>query len=335
MIRVFCLLVFGALLSGCNRADPPDGPDGPTDRAIFNIDRSRISVSGISSGAYMAGQLHIAHSATIHGAALLAGGPYYCAEGSLQKGLGPCIQGGDTGLDALASSAAETANAGLIDPLENLTDDTVWLFHGRQDVAVSGEVVAAAKELYERIAHGIHTVLVDDIEVTHGMPTIDKGVACDEMKAPFLNACGYDAAGNLLAALHPPLAGRTAATGELRQIDQPGYDEAGMLPKAYLYVPVSCAAGEACGLHIAFHGCQQSAEFIGDAFARDAGYNEWAESNRLLVLYPQVGSSKVLPMNPLGCWDWWGYTGENYATRSGAQIAAVMTMIGALATSDN
>jgi poly(3-hydroxybutyrate) depolymerase len=279
-----------------------------------------MTVSGISSGAYMAGQLHVVHSAVFNGAALLAGGPYYCAEGSLQKGLGPCIKGGDTDIDALAAYAVEIAGSGQIDALENLADDKVWLFHGIQDRAVSEDVVKATKAFYERIADGIETVLVNDVDVTHGMPTIDKGVGCGEMKAPFLNACGYDAAGALLTVLYATLEDRTA--------------EAGMLQKAYLYVPASCAAGENCGLHVAFHGCQQSSEFVGDAFARDAGYNEWADSNRLLVLYPQVASSKLAPLNPRGCWDWWGYTGEHYATRSGPQIATVMAMIDTLSATD-
>ena len=38
------------------------------------------SVSGISSGAYMAGQFQIAHSRLVTGAAIIAGGPYGCAE---------------------------------------------------------------------------------------------------------------------------------------------------------------------------------------------------------------------------------------------------------------
>lgn len=319
------------MLASCS--DPGEPPMEPS--AAFNLDRERITVSGISSGAYMAGQLHVAHSATFHAAALLAGGPYYCAEGSLQKGLGPCIKGGDTGIDALASYAAEMASSGQIDALTNLADDKVWLFHGVKDVAVSEEVVAAAQAFYERIADGIETVLIDDVDVTHGMPTVDKGVACGEAKAPFLNACGYDAAGALLAVLHAPLAERTTASGELRQIDQPDFEKSSLLQKAFLYVPASCAAGETCGLHVAFHGCQQSSEFVADAFARDAGYNEWAESNRLLVLYPQVASSKIAPMNPLGCWDWWGYTGANYATKSGAQITSVIAMIDALSATDN
>src|SRR5215468_4868285 len=45
----------------------------------FPVDRAQVSVSGISSGAFMANQLHIAHSAGIMGAAIIAGGLYGCA----------------------------------------------------------------------------------------------------------------------------------------------------------------------------------------------------------------------------------------------------------------
>jgi hypothetical protein len=236
-------------------------------------------------------------------------------------------------MDGLVSYAAASAASGMVDALDNLNDDIVWLFHGKKDVAVNHEVVVEAKNFYERVAPGASVTLVDDVDVIHGMPTLDKGVACDELASPFLNACGYDAAGELLNALYAELADKVQASGELIQIPQPGADSAEMLEMAYLYVPASCSAGQSCGLHIAFHGCKQSSEMVDDVFARDAGYNEWAESNRLLVLYPQVASSKVAPMNPLGCWDWWGYTDENYATQTGLQIAAVMATVGLLSTS--
>lgn len=327
MLRIILLMGVVAM-AACNGAE-----QAPADkRPGFNLDGARITVSGISSGAYMAGQLHVAHSALIDGAALLAGGPYYCAEGSIQKALGPCIKGGDTGLDGLVAYAVAAAGAGRVDALGNLGDDVVWLFHGKKDVVVNHDAVVAAKEFYERVAPGASVTLVDDIDVIHGMPTLDKGVACDELASPFLNACGYDAAGELLNALYPGLADKVEANGKLIEVQQPGGDSAEMLEKAYLYVPASCSDGQACGLHIAFHGCKQSSEMVGDTFARDAGYNEWAESNHLLVLYPQVASSQVAPMNPLGCWDWWGYTNENYATQSGLQIATVMATVESLST---
>ena len=52
----------------------------------LKIDRTRISVSGISSGAFMAHQFHVAHSAHIMGVGIVAGGPYYCAEGNIADG---------------------------------------------------------------------------------------------------------------------------------------------------------------------------------------------------------------------------------------------------------
>jgi poly(3-hydroxybutyrate) depolymerase len=77
-------------------------------------------------------------------------------------------------------------------------------------------------------------------------------------------------------------------------------------------------------VHVAFHGCRQKAE----QFARDAGYNRWADANRMIVLYPQVIARTSWALyNPRGCWDWWGYTGPEYHTKAGAQIRAVKAML--------
>lgn len=38
----------------------------------------RLSVSGGSSGGFMAVQFHVAHSSVTDGAGIIAGGPYYC-----------------------------------------------------------------------------------------------------------------------------------------------------------------------------------------------------------------------------------------------------------------
>ena len=58
----------------------------------WTADLSATSVSGISSGGYMAVQFHIAHSATVIGAGVLAGGPYYCAQGSVWTALYNCME---------------------------------------------------------------------------------------------------------------------------------------------------------------------------------------------------------------------------------------------------
>ena len=52
------------------------------------------TVSGLSSGGYMAVQLHVAHSASVRGAGVLAGGPYYCAQGSVWTAAWNCMSPG-------------------------------------------------------------------------------------------------------------------------------------------------------------------------------------------------------------------------------------------------
>ena len=47
----------------------------------LNIDPANVSVSGISSGAFMAVQVHVIHSANISGIGAIAGGPYRCSNG--------------------------------------------------------------------------------------------------------------------------------------------------------------------------------------------------------------------------------------------------------------
>ncbi len=325
-MRKLFFIVLTLIVSACSK-EPVPAPESLT----FSISADRFSVSGISSGAYMAGQLHIAHSALFRGAALLAGGPYYCAEGTLSKGIGACVQGGDLGIPALLDYARAAAGAGLIDSVDNIADDPVWLFIGTLDDRVNAGVVDAAETYYREL--GADVTLVNDVEVVHGMPTLNKGLECSTFGSPYIQNCNYDAAGALLRSLYGDLAARTEASGELRVIDQVGGPDAQMLEKAFLYVPASCAAGASCGIHVAFHGCAQSSAFIDDAFAMNAGYNEWAEANQLLILYPQVAASKIAPMNPYGCWDWWGYTDENYATQQGQQVKVIKAMLDSLAGS--
>jgi poly(3-hydroxybutyrate) depolymerase len=82
---------------------------------------------------------------------------------------------------------------------------------------------------------------------------------------------------------------------------------------------------------VAFHGCKQSAAVVGNDFYSNTGYNYWADSNNIIVLYPQVNASTV-PFNPDGCWDWFGYTGQDYALKSGSQLTAIHAMVGRLTT---
>jgi len=78
-----------------------------------------------------------------------------------------------------------------------------------------------------------------------------------------------------------------------------------------------------------------SRHVIGDGFYGHAGYNEIAETNDIVVLYPQTKawSENFLTdyaRNPRACWDWWGYSGNEFHRRSGKQVRAVAGMINTL-----
>ena len=35
----------------------------------------------------------------------------------------------------------------------------------------------------------------------------------------------------------------------------------------------------------------------------------------------------VVPGNPDGCWDWWGFSGKDFDTKEGAQVSTVVAMV--------
>jgi hypothetical protein len=178
-------------------------------------------------------------------------------------------------------------------------------------------------------------------DAQHAQPTDFYGNPCGTLGNPYINNCAYDAAGELLKWIYSSLSPRNDGQlgGDFVQFDQTEFlDDPifhGMDTSGWLDVPTSCRNQRPCRLHIAFHGCNQYQGYtyfqfgsgmvtFGTTFVRNAGYNKWADSNGLLVLYPQA---TAMPSNPQGCWDWWGYDDPNYALKSGRQMRAVHSMV--------
>jgi poly(3-hydroxybutyrate) depolymerase len=290
------------------------------------------SVSGVSSGAYMAVQLHVAHSARIKGLGALAGGPYYCAQGSFWTAYYNCMTPGSFApLPPMAKLRAYTESLstnGRIDPTSNLASARVWLFSGTRDATVTREVVEGLHAFYS--AYKTMSVILRDKPAGHAMVTEAAGnKECGATQPPFINDCDYDAAGALLQHLLGPLAPPSASPGgRLASFEQApfgGYTIS-MDDEGYVYIPKACET-QRCRVHVAFHGCRQGRGSVQDQFAREAGYNRWADTNRIVVLYPQAIARWWPIYNPKGCWDWWGYTGAEYHTKEGAQIRAVTAML--------
>lgn len=312
-----------------------------------------VTVSGISSGGYMAVQFQVAHSQVVSGAAVLAGGPYQCAEASLWRATRNCMTPSDwwpaPDLARQLSALDRAARAGKIDPPEGLRDDRVWLLSGGNDHTVERPVVDALAAFYRHwIAEGALRYLKPP-DPGHAMLSAadPEANACVTTDPPFINRCAdpdgsglYDAPKEMLRHLlgAPPASADTEAAGQVIEFDQGAFvngrpDDAGLAATGFAYVPAACR-GESCRIHVAFHGCRQSAAQIGRRYVDKVGYNAWADRYRLIVLYPQTvprsgfafGSWRWL-YNPKACWDWWGYTGSDYAHRDGPQIKAVKAMI--------
>ncbi len=326
MIRLPVALLVSLSASSCSdRVMPPPLPR-------LDIDPQSVTVSGVSSGGYMATQFQVAHGALIAGAAVVAAGPYYCSEGQLGLALERCMTAAREAIPvpALVSAARALAASGEIDALETLAADRVWVFHGTLDETVSAGVTQSLVDFYREFIAAPQIAFEFDTTAAHTFPTLASGTDCAVAESPYVGACGFDGAGALLRQMYGTLEPRSDAGSGLRRFDQRPYRErsgsAGLADEGLLFLPSACATHARCRLHIVFHGCRQGMEFVEDHFASLAGYNEWAESNAIVVLYPQVRSTFV-PLNPRGCWDWWGYEGPEFATRNGPQIRAVRAMI--------
>jgi poly(3-hydroxybutyrate) depolymerase len=329
-------LVLAAAIAGCGERSQEAGQPAARLQAV-PVAADSVTVSGMSAGGYMAVQFHVVHSALVHGAGVIAAGPYGCAENSLADALGRCMKGdGPIPTDELASRTSQLALVEEIDPIAGLADDRVWIFHGGADPVVAKPVVDALEAYYATLVapSGIQRVELPGAGQT--FPANGPGLAdCGATESPFVGNCGIDGARLMLEHLYGPFArsSTATATGELRVINQAPYaaamGAAGLADRGWLYVPAACSGKGApgrCRLHVAFHGCKQGASYVQDTFVRRSGYLAAADAGDIVVLFPQAAPS-FQPLNPNGCWDWWGYGSEAYDTRRGPQIMAIRAMV--------
>jgi poly(3-hydroxybutyrate) depolymerase len=146
------------------------------------------------------------------------------------------------------------------------------------------------------------------------------------------NGAPYDSEQKGLTMFFGNLAPKASALhGSLMRFDQTEFGASAsnsMDTNGTVFVPQPCAAGATCGFVVVFHGCLQYHAQIGDKFVTEAGIDEWADANKIIVLYPYaVPAGGPTPYNPNGCWDWWGYDDPNYSLKSGTQMSIVYKMV--------
>jgi hypothetical protein len=162
----------------------------------------------------------------------------------------------------------------------------------------------------------------------HVWPTIGYGGPCWYYGSPYIGNCGYDTAGAILQFMYGSLFAKTNFNNSnLFPFDQAKYADvwqAGLSSRGWVYAPYECRNNPIrCRLHVNFHGCEQDYSVVGSTYVTETGYGDWAESNNIVVLFPQtvVGS-----INTEGCWDFGGFTGSDFALKTGLQLAAINSM---------
>lgn len=295
-----------------------------------------VSASGVSSGGFMALQYGVAFSSSVAGVGVVAGGPYNCARVTFGWVIG-CMKGSPSGAAAFAAAQA-FARSGDIDPVQNLRSQRVYIFSGLEDPLVSPSVVEAVQAFFRAAGTPPSRIqYVNTFHAGHGFLSANFGGRCAETEPPYVNTClvgaaRYDQPGAILKQIYGALQPRTASLPAAPQpFDQTEFASnfSGLADTGYVYVPSACRTRPGCRVHVVFHGCEQNADEVGDAVYGRMGFNEWAERNRIIVLYPQT--RPVLLLNPKACWDWWGYTAWRFQTRTAPQLKAVRAMVRRLA----
>ncbi len=64
-----------------------------------------------------------------------------------------------------------------------------------------------------------------------------------------------------------------------------------------------------------------------EGISHHAGFNEWAEANDIVIIYPAMKPWGVTGQTNGGCWDGYAQTGSDYGLHSGAQISVVRNLI--------
>nr|WP_189403786.1 PHB depolymerase family esterase [Alteromonas halophila] len=319
----------GLLLSG-------GGAVAAASLPALNLNTDAVTVSGLSSGGYMATQFHLAHSDWVKGAAVIAAGPYYCGQNDITTALSQCVDKVESSIpvDALNKKARQWADEGKLASLDNLKDSKVWLLHGSKDKKVTRTAADLLNQQYVAWAGEDAVEYVSDKPFAHLFPTKNKGTACTISESPYIGNCDYDAAGalltHLIGNLQQPDDALSGDVVSFSQAELGGEPAKTLAETGYAYVPDSCKEGAQCRVHISFHGCNQYADAVGRDYVDNTGLNRWADDNQMVVVYPQTKKSLFMPLNPQGCWDWWGYTGDEYATREGKQVKAVANIVNAL-----
>jgi len=158
-----------------------------TSLGAYNVGPSNVTVAGISSGGYMAVQLQVPYSQSIFGTAVFAGGPYYCAQGSVNSALGYCENGNGIPLQTLIDYTNNQAANGKIDPTSNIANKPIYMFSGTNDKTVRQRAMNTLKQYYETYTSSSNIAYNQNSQAAHAWISLDGPNSCTSSYIPYIN----------------------------------------------------------------------------------------------------------------------------------------------------
>src|SRR5437870_582521 len=162
--------------------------------ASYNVDRTEVSVSGLSSGGFFASQLGVSFSSIFKGVGIFAGGTYDCAG---QSNYTACMY---NATPSIAQSIANMKNwsGTRIDDVANIANQRIYLFCGTNDTTVGRRVTDQVYQLYVGTGHFVAAAQVkydNTISAVHTFPTdfdASGDNACNVSISPYISNCNFD-----------------------------------------------------------------------------------------------------------------------------------------------
>ena len=186
------------------------------------IDTSKTTVSGLSSGGFMANQLGYSYAATFKGIGVFAAGPYMCAG---HGNYTACMYNATISASMLNTMQADlnawsgTSN----DDKAAVAGQKVYLFVGTSDTTVGPNPMNAARTQY--LNNGVAAANLVDIRrsgTAHVFPTDFDSTGnngCGTSASPYISNCGYDGAEAMFTHFYGALIARNNAPAAANHVE--------------------------------------------------------------------------------------------------------------------
>jgi len=247
----------------------------------------------------------------------------------------------------LLTYVLQSASNHVIDDVSNLKRMKVYLYRGALDPIYEKATVVAVGKFFRNFIDPTQILEEYSIPSLHAWPTNNFGTPCGIAGPMLMENCNYDGSGIMISKISqsPLLPPAKIPMGTMYSFDQTLFFPTrfpGLAQTGYIYIPNSCLKPKVqCSLHVMFHGCTMYAENppMGLNFTQFNGINSWADSNNIIVLYPQSGGYvNQKELNPtaqelMGCYDSFGQISEDFSFKTGPQLESVSRMIRAMSCS--